>query len=317
MKQKTTAQFCEEAMDIHGDKYDYSLVQYAGVHTKVTIICKKHGPFEQTPNIHLSKRCGCRACQYELLASQSTSTGEQFISQARSVHDDRYDYTLVNYVNTHTKVKIICPVHGVFEQKPNSHISGKYGCRQCGRDVTAQQLRSTTNNFINKSREVHGDKYSYDLVKYTAATSKVRIVCKYHGAFEQQPNNHLSGQGCPDCSPTYSKAEQAWLDALCIPNDGDHRQVRIKCSDRTYVVDGFDPTDNTVYEFWGDYWHGNPSVYNPFDINPSVGLTFQELYNKTMYKIHQLTSHGFTVRGVWESEWKQTCIQQEAKREKQ
>lgn len=128
----------------------------------------------------------------------SRKTKEQFIADAKKLFGDYYDYSLVDYVNNNTKVKIICPVHGVFEQVPRNHTSG-IGCWKCGRVVTANKTRHTTAEFIENATKIHGDKYDYSEVEYTRTQDKVKIICKKHGAFYQRPNQHIKGNGCPVC----------------------------------------------------------------------------------------------------------------------
>ena len=186
-KLKTTEEFIRRAKKVHGDKYDYSKVEYKGTHTKVCIICPIHGEFFQTPNNHLHGQ-GCLAC-----GGRKQLTKEEFIQKAREVHGDKYDYSKVEYVNKNTKVKIICPIHGEFFQTPNNHLQG-HGCHKC---VGCKQL--TKEEFIQKAREAHGYKYDYSKVEYINAHTKVKIICPIHGEFEQEPNSHLEGKGCPNC----------------------------------------------------------------------------------------------------------------------
>jgi hypothetical protein len=120
-------------------------------------------------------------------------TTEEFIRRAKKVHGDKYDYSKVEYKGTHTKVCIICPIHGEFFQTPNNHLHGQ-GCLACG---GRKQL--TKEEFIQKAREVHGDKYDYSKVEYVNKNTKVKIICPIHGEFEQEPNSHLEGKGCPNC----------------------------------------------------------------------------------------------------------------------
>lgn len=127
MIRKTTEQFVSEAKLIHNNKYDYSLVEYKNNSTKVKIICPIHGVFEQRPSDHLNNH-GCKKCGIEKVALSNTKTTEQFISEAKLVHKNKYDYSLVKYINDSTNVKIICSVHGVFEQTPNNHLVGKEIC---------------------------------------------------------------------------------------------------------------------------------------------------------------------------------------------
>lgn len=132
VRRKTTEQFIASSYEVHGDRYDYSLVEYLSAQERVTIICPEHGPFEQTPNNHLGGK-GCYECGIVANGDAKRSTTEQFIAKARMVHGDRYDYLLVKYVKSSKKVKIICPDHGLFLQKPNDHISQKSGCPDCAK----------------------------------------------------------------------------------------------------------------------------------------------------------------------------------------
>lgn len=118
--------FIQKAKEAHGDKYDYSLVEYKNSSTKIKIICPKHGVFEQTPNNHL-RGCGCLSCSF----LNKASAKEQFIEKARKVHGNKYDYSLVDYKNNYTKIKIICSKHGVFEQAPDCHLRLGAGCPHC------------------------------------------------------------------------------------------------------------------------------------------------------------------------------------------
>ncbi len=126
-------------------------------------------------------------------------TTDKFISRARRVPGNKYDYALVEYSGAFTPVKIICREHGEFEQKPNNHLSG-YGCQTCGRLATANARRSNTEQFIAKAKPVHGDKYDYSLVSYERYALPVKIICPVHGEFEQKPRGHLAGSGCRKCA---------------------------------------------------------------------------------------------------------------------
>lgn len=123
----TQEEFIRSANEVHGNKYDYSLVNYVNSKTKVKIVCPKHGEFLQTPKQHL-KTNGCEKCSYDNRVAFAT---ENFIARAKEIHGDKYDYSKVRYVNCTTKVCIICPVHGEFWQTPTGHINGKGGCKKC------------------------------------------------------------------------------------------------------------------------------------------------------------------------------------------
>ncbi len=132
MPRLTTEEFISRARRVHGNKYDYALVEYSGTFTPVKIICREHGEFEQKPTKHLSGH-GCKTCGTLAGANARRSNTEQFIAKAKRVHGDKYDYSLVSYERHALPVKIVCPAHGEFEQKPHHHLSGN-GCRKCAVD---------------------------------------------------------------------------------------------------------------------------------------------------------------------------------------
>ena len=126
-KAHTSELFTEKARKVHGDNYDYSKVVYQHSHVNVKIICQTHGAFQQKPYNHLYGK-GCPDCADD----SQRYTKELFIEKANSVHGDRYDYSKVVYRNSQTKVKMICPEHGEFKQRPNKHLCGK-GCPGCAK----------------------------------------------------------------------------------------------------------------------------------------------------------------------------------------
>lgn len=188
MKKMYNSEFILRARSVHGDRYDYSQVKYVNSRTKINIICKKHGMFEQTPSNHFAGQ-NCPICM-----KKGKSNNERFIVVAKNVHDDKYDYSLVNYINNKSKIKIICKEHGIFEQRPTRHLSGG-GCLICNGGVGITQ-----EEFIRRAKEKHNYIYEYLLVNYINSLTKIKIICKKHGVFEQKPNNHLLGQGCSKCA---------------------------------------------------------------------------------------------------------------------
>ena len=129
----------------------------------------------------------------------SKKTTKEFIENAKLIHGDKYDYSLVNYVNSKTKVKIICPIHGEFEQIPNNHLKGAK-CFKCKIDKLTTLNKISVDEFIDKAKLIHGDKYDYSLVEYVTTYTKVKIICPIHGEFEQSPNSHLRGSNCHECA---------------------------------------------------------------------------------------------------------------------
>lgn len=188
MKKLTTEEFIERARKIHGNKYDYSKVKYVNAKTEVCIICPIHGETWQTPDNHLHGK-GCNICY-----SKIPLTKNEFIKKANLIHKNKYDYSKVEYTNYHSDVIIICPIHGEFTQQPANHLIGR-GCKKCSRN----SYNCSTEEWIEKAKKIHGDKYDYSKVIYERSDKEVTIICHNHGEFSQRPGNHLQGQGCPKC----------------------------------------------------------------------------------------------------------------------
>lgn len=250
----TTEMFIEKARKIHGDKFDYSKTVYKSNTEPVIIICKEHGEFETTPHSHFHTKGGCPKCAIINSTSHNKKgkrnlllSTEGFIEKARKVHGDKYDYSLVDCKGYKKPVKIICKEHGVFEQKPNTHLAGG-GCPECAKRTIAEKLRLTTEDFIRRAREVHGDKYDYSNVKYHKGNEKVEIICPIHGSFFQKPNSHLSGQGCPICGKNLIKSLEGFIkDANLVHGVGtyDYSEVDYKGSEVPIKI--FDPLYNEFF----------------------------------------------------------------------
>ena len=129
-----------------------------------------------------------------------------FISKSEIIHQKKYDYSLVNYINNITKVKILCSVHGVFEQTPKNHLKG-CNCPKCSSYLKSGKNLSQ-DDFIRMSKITHGNKYDYSLVEYVNNNTKVRIICLTHGIFEQKPYHHYNGHGCRKCSNDFKSFDE-------------------------------------------------------------------------------------------------------------
>ena len=192
-KRSNAKDFEQKARKIHGDKYDYSQVVYKRALEPVTIICKKHGPFQVTPNAHLSSKQGCPKCLSERMSEFFRYTKEDIIEKGNAAHGGKYDYSHVNYVDSTTKVEIICPIHGSFWQRPSNHIAG-HGCPYC-----TGNKNYTTEEWVEIANKAHHGKYDYSEVNYVNNHTLVNILCTKHGMFQQMPQSHLMGCGCPTC----------------------------------------------------------------------------------------------------------------------
>lgn len=255
MRMDDVESFIRKARKIHGDKYDYSKVEYIDSKTKVCIICPIHGEFWQTPNNHLTGK-GCSKCYDEVRGDSQRLSIKEFIKKARKIHGNKYDYSKVIYVNNRTKVCIICPIHGEFWQTPDAHLRGEK-CPVCSKEVSAEKRKITTGYFIQKARKIHGDKYGYSNVEYCGALKKVKIICPIHGEFEQVASYHLSGNGCPQCAMemTESSFEREISEFIKENYDGDIVRNDRKTLNNNRELDIYIPSKALAFEFDGLYWH--------------------------------------------------------------
>jgi len=194
-KKLTSEEFISICKSKHGDKYDYSVMEYKNSSNKIKIICPKHGVFEQLASNHRQGK-GCLTCGVISRKQKQSSTTIKFINKANKTHGYKYDYSLVKYKNNSTKVNIICSEHGVFNVTPNSHISKRSGCMAC----YINKMRLGLDEFVRLSSLVHDNKYQYHLVNYLNSRTKVKIICPKHGEFTQSPHSHLKGHGCSSCN---------------------------------------------------------------------------------------------------------------------
>lgn len=190
----------------HGDRYEYSLVQYKSSSVKVRVVCRTHGSFDVLPAHHING-VGCRLCYFE-----SKRKGlALFLDRCAKAHGSRFDYSKVpDSIKSSDKVHIRCKVHDQwFDQLASAHIRGHVGCPEClsnklsgpadlrGEFKTDQH---TQDQFVARAITVHGKSYRYDHFVYQGAAKKGEIVCPTHGSFHQTPSNHLRGSGCPQCA---------------------------------------------------------------------------------------------------------------------
>ncbi len=194
MEKLNTEKFIEKAKLVHGDKYDYSLVNYVDCTTPVKIICPIHGEFEQKPPKHTSSKHGCPKCGH----SKKDLT-QKFIEEAKLIHGDSYDYSEVVWNGFKEKLKIICPEHGAFYMTRNHHIVRQQGCPICA--ISKRGHKLTNQEFIDRAKNIYGDFYSYEKTNYQGWYSTVIITCPIHGDFEVKANLFLTKQAhCSKCS---------------------------------------------------------------------------------------------------------------------
>jgi hypothetical protein len=132
---------------------------------------------------------------------------EEFISRSRKIHGDKYDYSLVEYNGRGQKVKIICPIHGMFEQIAYSHFYTGSGCVKCSYEYRQKYKKSNKKEWIEKAIKKHGDRYDYSKVVYKDCKTPVTIICKEHGEYQQTTVDHLRTMGCRKCNKSKGELE--------------------------------------------------------------------------------------------------------------
>ena len=203
-KRKTTNEFINEAKKVHGEKYDYSKVEYIDRKTKVCIICPEHGEFWQAPSNHLHGQ-SCPECARDKMREIKLKTIDEFVRKSKEIHGDKYDYSKSEYIGCFDKMRIICPEHGEFWQDPHTHLKGS-GCPKCGKIKQDKNKSISQDEWIKRANEIHNNKYDYSKVVYTGCYDKVCIMCPKHGEFWQEANSHLRGRGCPKCRTSFLEA---------------------------------------------------------------------------------------------------------------
>ncbi len=196
-KQKlSTSEFIKRSKKVWGNKFNYDNTEYRDSSKHVIIICPEHGEFSQLPQSHLDNKEGCSECAIiKHDSSLPTISYLDFVKNVRLIHGNKYTYpeNCDDFLQSKTQLTITCPKHGEFIQRATYHLHGK-GCAACaGKNKTSKDV-------IDEFVLVHGDTYDYNAVEYIAAKNKVKIRCKVHDTyFEQEPDSHVHGRGCPQC----------------------------------------------------------------------------------------------------------------------
>lgn len=294
--QETTASFIKRSESIFGDAINHSKVNYVNSKIPILLICNLcNREFEIPPAVHLCYKRGCLFCNAGKIDT------EKFIIQAKEIYGDKYDYSKSIYGGCKKKLIITCGIknHGDFERDPSHFLTRNQGCPKC-----SYNAKRDLNFVIEKSNEIHNNKYDFSKAIYNGMFVNLIIICPTHGEFDQAPSNHIhSKSGCPKCAVGTSKKEKEWLDMINIPDESHTRLVKVATNYKNYNVDGYDPQTKTIYEFYGDYWHGNPAIFNPDDIHAHSGKKFSELYDKVLEKERYLKEAGYKIVYIWETDF--------------
>lgn len=191
--------FLLKAAKQHNNKFEYGEITYKGGRSFVDIYCPEHGKFNQNLISHLSGK-GCSKCAQKVRRDSVTFTLDSFIEECSARNNYKYDYSLItHYFNSSDVFQIICPEHGVFEQRGSYHLNA-HGCQQCARDKSKEVFGYTIEQYLSKVNEVHNDYYEYNITELPNVEVDVEVICPTHGPFKQNARSHLRGAGCPSCA---------------------------------------------------------------------------------------------------------------------
>jgi hypothetical protein len=257
---RTYLEILDKFKQKHGNNYNYSLFKesdYINSLSKITIICEKHGSFKQQIKRHLSG-CGCYWCKHEKHdREKSINNLKNYIEKVKKIHNNKYDYSLINTFGWDQIVKIICPKHGVFNQNLKYHLKGRI-CPNC-------QLENKLEEYKKLGNEIHNNKYNYELVSIKDFP-KANIICPIHGIFELCFRQHVKGQQCPECGSAYSTSLAENQIKEFIKNNYEKQVFKSKKIIKNKEIDIFLPEEKIAFEYNGLYWHSENKIDKNYHI---------------------------------------------------
>lgn len=286
--------FVKKAQHAHNNKYEYPEQEYVGNKAKVRIICKKHGEFWQKPNSHMYGK-GCYECANDLKRERNKAVSnmvkEDLLNRLGPVNP-LWTYDLSTYKGMAKNMRAICSEHGDFWSQPNNILYNR-GCPECGKEKHAKFSMSrqlTTEEWISKAKQVHGNKYSYKDTVYLGADIKTKVTCLKHGPFFTT-NDHIHQEtGCPQCANSLSRGELEVFNFVSIFVAAEQRDRKVI---RPLELDIYMPENSLAIEYCGEFWH-------------SHGSADEERQNrrKHIHKYELCKAQGIRLLTIYESEWK-------------
>ena len=258
--------FIRKAREVHGGKYDYSKVDYKDSQTYVTIICTVHGEFKQKPYNHLQGQ-GCPKCYNDERGVKLKKNFSDFINELKQIYGNKYDFSHYNYINYNTREELTCHKHGVFYRSPYELLNGRE-CPICMKKERKIRTKITNfNKFLEKAREIHGNKYDYSKAKYVGCYTPIEIICPIHGIFLQKPTYHLSGNGCQKCATDMIKSNAEMEITEFIKGFGYDVKTSVRDIIPPYELDIYVPDKKIAIEYDGLYWHNEINKEKNYHLN--------------------------------------------------
>ena len=295
------SKFANKLLERYGrDAFAYDATQYKGMYSPLEFECTQcRHVFTKRPTTLLQQKHGCPKCAYRRISEAQVRSSVEFFRLAREVWGDRYTYhpRIDQKYGNADLISRTCNVCNVTQDQIIPSLLGDNGCSIC-----SQKKKHTKESFIAKSEAIWGKgKFDYTLVTNVSNNVPVTLKCTEGHTFQCSPSNHFTRGNCPRCSRKkfISAGETEWLNSLMIPND--NRNIWLNVNGQKFNVDAL--INGTVYEYYGDYWHGNTKRFDPQMINAYSGLTMQELHEHTVEREQLLRDGGYVVISMWESDW--------------
>jgi len=281
-----------ELIKIHGEKYIYDkFTHYENLWQKIEVFCTVCKlPFEPYINNHLKKKTGCPNCgkieaQNTKLENGPTKKIEDYIEEFNIIHNNKYSYIKETYKGSNKEMKILCPIHGEFLQKPSNHRNGK-GCPKCGKTSMIDKLKFSPSELKEALNSVNN--YEYDESTYINTKEEMKFICQIHGEFWQRPMNQLrQGAGCPKCSTVKAEKELLKLFPNLI-----HRDRKLI---EPLEIDLVDYQNQFGIEFNGNLWHSFGKTF------PNNLSNFNK--NKHLNKTNLMEEKAFQLFHILDIDW--------------
>ena len=302
--------FIDKIKNNYPNCYDFSRVKYINKDTKIELICLKcNTNFQILPCLFnkKDKKVGCQKCNIKNRALKRSLVKEEIISRI----DKKWiviDWN--NFINTSCYIKVKCKTCNTENLSCINNLIKGLGCYNCYNNRRGNSLRLTKDLVIERFTKLWNDEYDYSKVEYISMWNKVKVICKLHGEFFVHPHDHLDRVGCKKCSKKFcSKVQIDWIKYMEVKYNTKIRHAftengEFKIPGTKYRADGYSEELNIIFEFHGDYYHGNPLYYNKDDYNAVCKITFGELYEKTLLKEQKIKDLGYTLVTIWEDRWK-------------
>ena len=320
---RTQEEFDEDLRNTFGEKLT-RISPYKNQNTPMRMMCNnKHGEFIKTGSYLLNGNQGCPICQREESSEKRRWKPAEWIEKAEKVHPDKKD----DYLNIRLEtvddilwaIDILCIFHQtLYKQRANDHHKG-HRCNKCKDNTLSNIFKMPYPLFLQRCRELHHENYEWpekEPEDYKNGNSKISVIChntykngEEHGIWYPSVHNHLQGSKCPKCNDRSSAIAREWLSMkqagmkthlqTLDSVEGEFSPIK----DRKYKVDGYNKETNTIYEFHGTYYHGDPTRYKSDEINCKSGKTMGELYQNTVDKRINCLAAGYKYVEIWEKQW--------------